>query len=116
MRGEERADQLCGRLRLACIKKSERARGLHQRTVGRVGARLFLFVARFFGALLADAYERAMITGDDMRRRVEPHEAVETAERAFVLAVEPVQHRLDEIDDRLVRRLSPELRHLCARL
>src|SRR5205823_14171086 len=59
---------------------------------------------------------RAVVAGDDARRRVQARELVEGSERTVVFAVEAVERALDEVDRRLVRGLLREACDFGARL
>ncbi len=101
---------------VALAPDDDGAEGLDERVVGLNLRAVFEFEERVVEAVLVHHHARAVVAGDDARRRVETRQTVEGAQRAVVFAVEPVERALDEVDGGLVRRLARQVRHLVARL
>ena len=87
---------------------------MHQRIVRIAG--LVQLPVRLLKIAHVHVNQRAIVTGHHVRRRIETHQAIITAQRASILAIQPMQRRFDKMDHRLVRRFPARARDFFARL
>src|SRR6266545_1478671 len=80
------------------VVQTKRAKRSHESVISVTG-RIEL-AERFVKLAHVHVNERSTVTRHHVRRRVQTHESIVTAQRSTILTIQTVQQRLDEIDYR----------------
>src|SRR6185369_15198860 len=97
------------------VVKNTRAKDFDQRMFGFDRLALIELAHRFFIFTLIHEDARAIVTRQHLFARIQPHHAIETAQRLFVIAVEPRNHATHKLHTRIIRILVTQRVNCLAR-